>query len=155
MQPKDCGSETLLTAGRHGKVIDTNLTSLTVEFTALRCEDCSCSLSIGGFGQSVDSRILRISPAQVTNQRPLVLGQSVRVSVPTGRLRLTTAVLFGLPLALGIGCAVIAASLGLSSLLQGAMALVGFVAGGGLGYCYRQTLQRQFYDRLAVTPLDC
>ena len=90
----------------------------------------------------------------MTNHRQLRVGQSVVVSVPAGRLRGTTAVMFGAPLLAGVGGSAIAASLGMVALMQGLMGLTGFAAGGFVSYCLREPLKRQFYDRLAITPLD-
>gem|GEM_PF-3715436 len=150
-------------ATRRGRVVESlaeqNSVTLAVEFDPQRCKNCSCSFGALGNSRAASlasyPQVLRFtSSGGVENQR-LTVGQNVLVSLPASRLRATTAVLFGAPLLLAIGCCAIAAALGLAGAIQGLLALAGFAAGGWVSYCVRDRLQQRFYERLSVTPLDC
>ena len=160
---EDCNVGSFSVTGKQGRVVEKDVGAVAIKFPHARCQNCTCSSGFGLFDTSINpsinpstnpSSVVWFSPDQVTNHRQLRVGQSVVVSVPAGRLRGTTAVMFGAPLLAGVGGSAIAASLGMVALMQGLMGLTGFAAGGFVSYCLREPLKRQFYDRLAITPLD-
>ena len=152
-----------LVSARRGEVVSADAQTLLVEFSQSRCENCTCSFSAArseiskiAFSRSLleagDSKTRHQSPDA---QQELTAGQKVLVSVPANRLRLITSSLFGLPVAVGLLGGFVANHFIASEIAQAGVVLGGFALGALVSLRLSKLLQRQFYDRLSITPLDC